>query len=182
MKPLVSPQEPIFVTSDDFERQIEQLKRTGEPLSGLFGPTSLTWRVVREAALFLGAGRALLLQLAHPWIAHAIADHSSVLVNRIGRFHRTFGLTFTMTFGTRDQAIAAARRLYRRHAAIHGILPQTIGRFSGGSAYRANEVAALQWVHASLLDTSIIVHDLRRAFACVARCAPLNCPSRRPPH
>src|SRR5262245_13090170 len=160
MKPLISPQEPIFVTSDDFERQIEQLKRSGKPLSGLFAPTSLTWRVTRETVLFLGAGRALLLQLAHPWIAHAIADHSSVLVNRIGRFHRTFGLTFTMTFGTRDQAIGVARRLHRRHAAIYGILPQTIGYFPGGSAYRANEVAALQWAHASLVDTSLIVHDL----------------------
>jgi uncharacterized protein (DUF2236 family) len=160
MKPLISPQEPIFVTSDDFEREIEQLERSGEALSGLFGPTSLTGRVVRESALFLGAGRALLLQLAHPWIAHAIAEHSSVLVNRIGRFHRTFGLTFAMTFGTRDQLMGAARRLHRRHAAIYGNLPQKIGRFPGGSAYRANEVAALQWVHASLLDTSVIVHDL----------------------
>src|SRR5262245_24440269 len=160
MKTLTSPQEPNFVTSDDFERQIEQVKNTGEELSGLFGPTSLTWRVARETALFLGAGRALLLQLAHPWIANAIDQHSSVLHNRIGRFHRTFRLTFTMTFGTRDQAIGAARRLHRRHAAIHGTLPQTIGPFAQGSDYRANEVAALRWVHASLLDTSIILHDL----------------------
>jgi uncharacterized protein (DUF2236 family) len=116
--------------------------------------------VARETVLFLGAGRALLLQLAHPWIANAIAEHSSVLVNPIGRFHRTFGLTFTMMLGTRDQAIGVARRLHRRHAAIHGILPETIGPFPGGSGYRANEVAALQWVHASLIETSVIVHDL----------------------
>jgi uncharacterized protein (DUF2236 family) len=160
MNPLTSRQEPIFVSSDDLERQIERLKSTGEALSGLFGPTSLTWRLARETALFLGAGRALLLQLAHPWIANAIAEHSSVHVDRIGRFHRTFGLTFTMTFGTCDQAIGAARRLHRRHAAINGILQQTIGPFTGGSVYRANEVAALRWVHASLLDTSVVVHDL----------------------
>jgi uncharacterized protein (DUF2236 family) len=116
--------------------------------------------VARETVLFLGAGRALLLQLAHSWIANAIAEHSSVLVNPIGRFHRTFGLTFTMMLGTRDQAIGVARRLHRRHAAIHGILPETIGPFPGGSGYRANEVAALQWVHASLIETSVIVHDL----------------------
>jgi uncharacterized protein (DUF2236 family) len=158
--PLNSPQKPIFVTSDDLERQIEQLKDTGESSVGLFGPTSLTWRVGRETALLLGAGRALLLQLAHPWIANAIAEHSRALVDRVGRFHRTFDLTFTMSFGTRDQAIGTARRLHRRHAAIHGVLPHTIGPFPGGSAYRANEVAALRWVHASLLDTSIVVHDL----------------------
>jgi uncharacterized protein (DUF2236 family) len=157
---LTAPQKPIFVTSDDLERQIEQLKDTGESSAGLFGPTSLTWRVGRETALLLGAGRALLLQLAHPWVANAIAEHSRALVDRVGRFHRTFDLTFTMSFGTRDQAIGAARRLNRRHAAIHGVLPHTIGPFPGGSTYRANEVAALRWVHASLLDTSIVVHDL----------------------
>jgi uncharacterized protein (DUF2236 family) len=160
MKPLTSPQDPIFVTNDDLEHQIEQLKNTGEALSGFFGPSSLTWRVGRESALFLGAGRALLLQLAHPWIAAAIGEHSSVLVNRIGRFHRTFAITFTMTFGTRDQAVGAARRLHRRHAAIHGVLPQKIGCFPAGSAYRANEIAALRWVLASLIDTSVIIHDL----------------------
>jgi hypothetical protein len=65
MTPLTSPQ-PVFVTSDDLERQIEQLKRTGEALSGLFGPNSLTWRVARETALLLGPGRALLLNSPIP--------------------------------------------------------------------------------------------------------------------
>jgi uncharacterized protein (DUF2236 family) len=160
MMPLSSPQNPVFVTNDDLERQIEQLNYTCPAVAGLFGPTSLTWRVGRETALFLGAGRALLLQLAHPWIANAIAEHSHALIDRIGRFHRTFDVTFTMVFGTRDQAIGAARRLHHRHAIIHGILPQTIGPFLKGSAYRANEVAALYWVHTSLVDTSIVAHDL----------------------
>ena len=159
--PLTSPQEPIFVSSDEFELQIDKLRSAaGDPSAGFFGPTSLTWRVGREAALFLGAGRALLLQLAHPWVATSIAEHSRTLVDRVGRFHRTFDLTFTMIFGTRDQAIGAARRLHRRHAAIRGILPQAVGPFAKGSAYRANEVAALRWVHSSLNDTSIVVHDL----------------------
>jgi|HubBroStandDraft_6_1064221.scaffolds.fasta_scaffold475284_2 hypothetical protein len=34
----------------------------------------------REAILFLAAGRALLLQLAYPWIAAAVADHSGAAV------------------------------------------------------------------------------------------------------
>ena len=45
------------------------------PVEGIFGPASVTWRIDREAVLFLGAGRALLLQLAHPWVAAAIAEH-----------------------------------------------------------------------------------------------------------
>ena len=161
MVPLTPPQEPIFVSSDEFELQINKLRSAaGDPSAGFFGPTSLTWRIGREAALFLGAGRALLLQLAHPWVATSIAEHSRTLVDRVGRFHRTFDLTFTMIFGTRDQAIGTARRLHRRHATIRGILPQAVGPFAKGSAYRANEVAALRWVHSSLNDTSIVVHDL----------------------
>jgi uncharacterized protein (DUF2236 family) len=63
-------------------------------------------------------------------------------------------------FGTRDQALAAARRLHRRHAAVTGILPWTAGRFAAGSCYRANEVSALRWVHATLVETALLTHDL----------------------
>src|SRR5258707_9727499 len=85
----------------------------GSP-AGVFGPRSITWQVDREAATFLGAGRALLLQLAHPWIAAAIEQHSDTFANPIGRFHRTFGTVFTMVFGTLGQSLEAARRLHRR--------------------------------------------------------------------
>jgi uncharacterized protein (DUF2236 family) len=129
-------------------------------MEGVFGPASLTWRIDREAAVFLGAGRALLLQLAHPWVAAAIAEHSRTFADPIGRFHRTFNTTFTMVFGTLDQALAAARRLHRRHAAVKGILPWAAGRFAAGSSYSANDVAALRWVHATLVETALLTHDL----------------------
>jgi uncharacterized protein (DUF2236 family) len=127
---------------------------------GLFGPQSLSWRVDREAALFLGAGRALLLQLAHPWVAAAIAQHSTTLTDPIGRFHRTFDLMFTLVFGTPDQALGAARRLHRRHASITGVLPGAAGPFAAGSPYRANEASALLWVHATLVESALLAHDL----------------------
>jgi uncharacterized protein (DUF2236 family) len=143
------------------ERELAHLRASAVGAEvGLFGPGSLMWRIDREAAVFLGAGRALLLQLAHPWVAAAIAEHSRGLVDPIGRFHRTFGIVFTMVFGTLDQAIAAARRLHRRHAAIAGRLPEAAGRFAAGSPYRANELAALRWVHATLIDTALLAHDL----------------------
>ncbi len=93
-------------------------------VAGVFGPDSVTWKVDREAAIFLGAGRALLLQLAHPWVATAIAEHSKVLNDPIGLFHCTFRAMFMMVFGTFDQAVAAARRLHLRHAAITGVMPR----------------------------------------------------------
>ena len=69
-------------------------------------------------------------------------------------------MIFSMVFGSLDQAVAAARRLYRRHAAIQGHLPAAIGLFATGSCYQANEIAALRWVHATLTDTALLAHDL----------------------
>src|SRR6195256_1376915 len=146
---------------DDFESSLDTVcEAAAGSIEGVFGPASLPWRVHREAAFFLGAGRALLLQLAHPWVAAAIAEHSRTFADPIARFHQTFNTVFTMVFGTRDQALAAARRLRRRHAAVTGILPWTAGRFAAGSHYRANEVSALRWVHATLVETALLTHDL----------------------
>src|SRR3954466_4004943 len=125
---------PLLLSTGDFENSLDIVRAAGAgPVEGIFGPDSVTWRVDREAAVFLGAGRALLLQLAHPWVAAAIAEHSRTVADPIGRFHQTFNTVFTMVFGTRDQALAAARRLRRRHAAVTGILPWTAGRFAAGS-------------------------------------------------
>ena len=149
------------VSAEDLERSLD-IARAGAAgnREGLFGPGSVKWRVDREAAIFLGAGRALLLQLAHPWVAAAIADQSRVFDDPLGRFHRTFKVMFTMVFGTLDQALAAARALYRRHAAVVGVLPEAAGPFAAGSSYRANDVAALRWVHATLVGSALLAHDL----------------------
>jgi uncharacterized protein (DUF2236 family) len=150
-----------IVTEADLEHELTMVRSAaaGGP-AGIFGPDTAIWRVDREAVIFLGAGRALLLQLAHPWVAAAIAQHSRSLADPIGRFHRTFNIVFTMVFGTTSQALTAARRLHRRHAAISGTLTESAGAFPVGSAYRANDAAALQWVQATLTDTALVAYQL----------------------
>jgi uncharacterized protein (DUF2236 family) len=150
----------MMVSDADFERRLEELCARAAPGESLFGPDSVTWQVNREAACFLGAGRALLLQLAHPWVAAGIAGQSQVFTDPLGRFHRTFNIVFTMVFGTSEQATSVARRLYRRHATVDGVLPEAVGAFTAGSRYCANEVNALRWVHATLADTALLAHDL----------------------
>ena len=143
------------------EEQLELIRaRVTSPLAGVFGPSSVTWRMNREAILFLAAGRALLLQLAHPWVAAAVADHSKALTDPVARFHRTFKVVFTMVFGTVDQAFAAARSLHRRHESITGVLPEAVGPFEAGSSYRANNISALRWVYATLSDSALAAHEL----------------------
>ena len=146
---------------DDFERQLQAVSAAvARPVEGLFGPGSQFWRLDRESVVFLGAGRALLLQLAHPWVAEAIAAHYRSGLDRIDRFHRTFAVVYTMVFGSLDQAVAAARRLHRRHAAVTGTMSADTGPFARGSPYRANDIAALRWVYATLIDTAVKAHDL----------------------
>jgi uncharacterized protein (DUF2236 family) len=110
--------------------------------------------------MFLGAGRALLLQLAHPWIAAAVEQHSDTFANPIGRFHRTFSTVFTMVFGTLGQSCEAARRLHHRHTSITGTLQSAAGPFPASSFYCANEACALRWVHATLAETAVMAYAL----------------------
>lgn len=150
-----------LVTDKDLEDALTLVRaEAAGPVAGVFGPASLTWRIDREAVIFLGAGRALLLQLAHPWVAAAIAEHSRTLADPIGRFHRTFGIVFAMVFGPLDRALLSARQLHGRHTMIVGQMPEAVGPFAAGSRYCANEVAALRWVHATLVETALMAHDL----------------------
>lgn len=149
------------VSAADLERLLDEVKRSAARASaGLFGPESVSWRVNREAALFLAAGRATLLQLAHPWVAAAIAEHSTTLHDPIGRFHQTFRVMYTVGFGSVEQATAAARHLHTRHQSIYGTMPETVGTFAAGSQYNANEVRALLWVYATLIDSAVMAYDL----------------------
>jgi uncharacterized protein (DUF2236 family) len=149
-----------YVSSEESHGLISSLQTLpGEPRVGFFGPGSITWTVNRESAVFLAAGRAALLQLAHPWVAVALAHHSPLLNDAVGRFHSTFRVIYTMLFGTRAQAIEASYRLYQRHTSIRGELPHAIGIHAQGEHYEANEVAALCWVYATLVDSALLAHE-----------------------
>ncbi len=149
------------VAAPELEVLLAGLRQSAsKPEEGVFGPGSISWKINRESALFLAAGRAALLQLAHPWVATAISQHSQTLSNPVARFHRTFRVIFTMIFGTAEQALAASRQLYRLHQTIQGVLPDSVGKFSKGSRYEANDVAALRWVYATLVDSALLAYGL----------------------
>ena len=151
---------PSFVSKADVEVLLERIqKRAGNPLEGIFGPRSVSWKINRQAAVFLGAGRAALLQLAHPWVAAALDQHSTTLANPIGRFHSTFRVIYTMVFGANCQVIAAARHMHSLHTRIRGELPEAAAGYPAGSHYEANERNALRWVYATLVDSAILAYD-----------------------
>jgi uncharacterized protein (DUF2236 family) len=148
------------VTREEIERLWSSVRAsTANPSAGIFGPASISWKINRESALFLGAGRAALLQLAHPWVAAALDQHSNLRNDPLARFHSTFRVVFTMVFGTLDQALAASRFLFQRHTKIQGQIPETAGAHPQGSRYEANEVHALVWVYATLIESAIVAYQ-----------------------
>jgi uncharacterized protein (DUF2236 family) len=150
-----------LVAEKDLEATLDRVRADAAgPVAGVFGPDTVTWRIDREAVIFLGAGRALLLQLAHPWVAAAIAEHSRTLADPIGRFHRTFDIVFAMVFGSLDRALLSSRQLHRRHGVIVGEMPETVGPFAAGSRYCANDIPSLRWVYATLVESALMAHDL----------------------
>jgi len=153
-----------LVSRDDLEALLADVNAriadpNADPNAGIFGPRSISWRINRESALFLGAGRAALLQLAHPWVAVALEQHSSLMSDPIARFHGTFRVVFSMIFGTKEQAFRAARSLHALHTQVQGELPIKAARYAGGSRYEANRVPALRWVYATLVDSAVMAYE-----------------------
>ncbi len=149
----------MLVTRADLEASLARLRAdVVDPRHGIYGPHSPAWRLQRESLIFLGGGRAALLQLAHPFVAYGVEHHSKTRADVVGRFQRTFAAVFAMTFGELDQAFVAARRVHAIHTRITGELP-AIGPFAAGTRYHANDVDALLWVYATLIDTVVQVTE-----------------------
>jgi uncharacterized protein (DUF2236 family) len=150
----------VFVSRADLEASLTALRnQIADPHAGILGPRSIAWRIGGDLAIFLGGGRAALLQLAHPMVAYAIDQHSRTRADVVGRFQRTFQHVFAMVFGDLDDACRAARRVHAIHSQIHGTIPERIGGWAAGTPYHANDVDALRWVHATLVDTTLLVRE-----------------------
>jgi uncharacterized protein (DUF2236 family) len=147
------------ITPADRARLRVALGRRVDPARSLFGPDSVTWTVNREATLLLGGGRALLLQVAHPLIAAGVAAHSRFMQEPLIRLRRTLDLMLAITFSPAAAAVRAVRQIERVHARVHGVLDQDIGPYPRGTAYDATDPALQLWVHATLVDSALLVFE-----------------------
>jgi uncharacterized protein (DUF2236 family) len=151
----------MIVTQRELDEALAHIRaETKRPAEGLFGPESVTWRIARDGVVFLGAGRAALLQLAHPYVAHAIEQHSETRRDPIGRFNRTFLHVYGMIFGDLEAALGAAQRVRGIHDGVHGAIDEDVGRFPRGHRYHAHDPGALLWVLATLVETSVMAFEM----------------------
>jgi len=127
-------------------------KRSAD-VDGLFGPGSVTWLVDREAAVLLGSGaRALLLQVAHPLVAAAVADHSRYRSDPLGRLRDTLDAIYSFAFAETPHAVAVVESVTRLHEAVRGHAPD-------GRSYSALDSSLLLWVYATLIDSSLLAYE-----------------------
>jgi uncharacterized protein (DUF2236 family) len=117
---------------------------------GLFGPDSVSWRVHRETTVLFGGARALLMQAAHPLVIAGARESGFYERNPWKRLERTLMLSYSLTFGMIDEAVAAAERINDVHRRVHGVDPVT------GRRYDALDPDLLLWVHACLVDSALL--------------------------
>jgi uncharacterized protein (DUF2236 family) len=121
---------------------------------GYFGPSSVSWQVHREVTVLFGGARAVLMQAAHPLVIAGARETGFYERNPWKRLQRTLILTYTITFGTKAQAHAAADRINEVHARIKGVDEVT------GKPYDALDPHLLLWVHACLVDSALLFEEL----------------------
>ncbi|MFZ0215030.1 MAG: oxygenase MpaB family protein [Candidatus Dormiibacterota bacterium] len=120
---------------------------------GLFGPSSLAWRMHRHPALLLGGLRALMVQALHPLPMAAVADFSDYRADVWGRYDRTTTYVLTTVYGTTRQAHAAGARVRAVHAPMAGVDAVT------GQSYRADDPVLLLWIHAVLVESFVVAYE-----------------------
>ena len=133
--------------------------RTPEAQRGYFSPESAVWRIARESVLMLGGGYALLMQAAHPLVAAGIVAHSSFSESPWRRLAGTMSAIYTVVYGTRAEADRAAARVRAIHAGVQGSIPARRGLYPAGTRYAAHEPRLLLWVHGTLVDTALVMHE-----------------------
>jgi uncharacterized protein (DUF2236 family) len=111
--------------------------------AALLAPDSVSWRVFKNPlSVFIGGVTAVIMELAEPRVRSGVWDHTTFRTDPVRRLRRT-GLAAMMTiYGPRGAAEDMIARVRRMHEKIEGVTPT-------GDAYRANDVALLNWVHAT---------------------------------
>lgn len=153
--------QPIWVSEADVRAGLERIKAAPlDPKRGLFGPGSMYWEVNKHAVVyFLGAVQSVQLQLAHPWIATAVFEHSKVMTAPRKRAQLTYIYLWSLIYGDLEMVSKKSLSLYKLHTHVKGSIGEEAGRHAAGSAYAANEQSALLFVHVTAFYTRVKLYE-----------------------
>lgn len=111
---------------------------------GLFGPESVTWRVLISPAASVGTATAVLAQMLHPRVSGLLAQASTFERNPALRAELTAQYATTTTYGDTETAERAGAALRRLHSRMKAVDPVT------REQYAADEPDLLHWVHITI--------------------------------
>lgn len=104
--------------------------------------------VAQEACVLLGAGSAILLQLAMRPVGLGVAEHSTTLDRPLDRLRTTLTYVYVMALGTAEEQREVARMVDRVHGPV-----RSEGRYS------AFDPALQLWVAATLAHEGPRIHE-----------------------
>ena len=126
------------------------LDHLGDP--GLLGPDSVSWRVIGDAAAFVGGIRALVVQTAHPEVVAGVEDHSRYRDDPFGRLNRTSVYVTETTYGSIAEVEAAVAAVRTAHLPVRG-------RSERDRPYSAGHPEMAAWVHNVLTDSFLAAYQ-----------------------
>jgi uncharacterized protein (DUF2236 family) len=120
---------------------------------GLFGPDSITWRVMGEPVLIVGGLRALLLQALHPQSMWGTAQNSELMEDGAAwaRLGRTVEFVRVRTYGATEEVERVGRRVRNLHSKMSGLNLRT------GEVFAVDDPENLLWVHLGEVDSYLDV-------------------------
>ncbi|MFA1547169.1 oxygenase MpaB family protein [Actinomadura chokoriensis] len=104
-------------------------------------------KLAAEPLVGLAAGRALLMQLAHPGVAQGVAEHSDFADRPLARLFGTLDFLLIVTFGTPEQVARIAAKVRGIHGTVRG------------EGYSGNDPDLQMWVNATLIDSALYIHE-----------------------
>jgi uncharacterized protein (DUF2236 family) len=120
---------------------------------GLFGPGSVTWRVMAEPVQMIGGFRALILQALHPPSMWGTAQNSELMDPHAAwaRLGRTIEFVRVRTYGTHAEVERIGRRVRNLHSRLSGLNMDT------GEVFPVDAPENLLWVHMGEVDSYLDV-------------------------
>jgi uncharacterized protein (DUF2236 family) len=120
---------------------------------GLFGPSSVSWHLHAEPAMWLAGIRSLYLQALHPRAVAGIVQNSDFRRDPLGRLIRTANFVGASTYSPQAEVARLAERVRSVHRSLRGTYE--------GSTFRIDEPELLLWVHCAEVSSFLTV--VRRA-------------------
>jgi uncharacterized protein (DUF2236 family) len=93
------------------------------------------------------------MEVAHPAVAAAVAEHSQFQRRPFTRAWATADVALRLVYGNAQVARDAVRQVYKVHDHINGHADGHTNEYGAG-AYTAHDASLLAWVWATLVDTS----------------------------